>query len=102
MGVAEEGIPFRDIAGLIGRRLNVPVVSKSPAAAAKQFGFLAPFVSLDNPASSQLTQERLGWKPTQIRLLADLEAGDYFAGVVADYVDRPWKLPEFSAIVEGI
>ncbi len=77
-GVAEEGIPFRDIAGLIGRRLNVPVVSKSPDQAGKQFSFLAPFIPMDNPTSSKLTQERLGWKPTQPGLLADLDRADYF------------------------
>jgi nucleoside-diphosphate-sugar epimerase len=77
-GVAEEGIPFRDIASLIGRRLNVPVVSKSPAEAGKQFSFLAPLIPMDNPTSSKLTQERLGWKPTQPGLLADLEQADYF------------------------
>jgi nucleoside-diphosphate-sugar epimerase len=76
--VAEEGIPFREIAGLIGRRLNVPVVSKSDAEASRQFGFLAPFIPLDNPTSSRLTQERLGWNPTQTGLLADLDYGDYF------------------------
>ncbi|MGC1671687.1 MAG: SDR family oxidoreductase [Candidatus Acidiferrales bacterium] len=71
--VAEEGIPFRDIAGAIGRRLNVPVVAKSPEEAAKHFGFLADFVAADNPVSSKLTQEQLGWRPTQSPLLADLE-----------------------------
>ena len=77
-GVAEEGIPFRDIAGLIGRRLKVPVVSKSAAEAAQQFSFLAPFIPMDNPTSSKLTQERLGWEPTQPGLLADLDQPDYF------------------------
>jgi nucleoside-diphosphate-sugar epimerase len=76
--VAEEGIPFREIAGLIGRRLNVPVVSKSAAEASKQFSFLAPFIPLDNPTSSRLTQERLSWRPTGTNLLADLDNGDYF------------------------
>jgi nucleoside-diphosphate-sugar epimerase len=76
--VAEEGIPFRDIASLIGRRLNVPVVSKSPAEAAKHFGFLAPFLPVDNPTSSRLTQQRLGWTPTQTGLHDDLEHADYF------------------------
>jgi nucleoside-diphosphate-sugar epimerase len=76
-GVAEEGIAFRDIAGVIGRRLNVPVVSKSPAEAARQFSFLAPLVPMDNPTSSQLTQERLGWTPIERGLLADLEE-NYF------------------------
>jgi nucleoside-diphosphate-sugar epimerase len=72
-GVAEEGIPFRDIAGAIGRRLNVPAVAKSREEAAKHFGFLGSFVAADNPVSSKLTQERLGWRPTQTGLLADLE-----------------------------
>ena len=87
-GVAEEGIPFKDIASLIGKRLNVPVVSKSPAAAAKQFGFLAPFIPMDNPTSSRLTQERLGWKPTHPGLLADLDHSDYFEAKPATRRDR--------------
>src|SRR5215813_6442660 len=52
-GVAEEGVPFRDIAGVIGRRLNVPVVSKARGEAAEHFGWFAHFAALDNPASSQ-------------------------------------------------
>ena len=77
-GVAEEGVPFREIADLIGRRLNVPVVSKSRAEAAKQFSFISPFIPADNPVSSKLTQERLGWLPTQPDLLSDLDQADYF------------------------
>jgi nucleoside-diphosphate-sugar epimerase len=76
--VAEEGVAFRDIAEVIGRRLNVPVVSKSPAEAANHFGWLAHFAGLDCPASSKLTQERLGWRPVQPTLLTDLERGSYF------------------------
>lgn len=79
-GVAEEGVPFRHIAELIGRRLDVPTVSKSPAEATKQFSFLAEFVSRDNPTSSQWTQQQLGWKPTRPGLLADLEHAGYFNG----------------------
>ena len=71
--VAEEGIRFRDIAELIGGRVNVPIVSKRAEDAAKQFGFLAPFVSIDNPVSSSLTRERLGWFPEQLGLLSDLD-----------------------------
>ena len=71
--VAEEGIPFRDIAAAIGRRLNVPVVAKSSDEAAKHFGFLASFVAADNPVSSKRTQDQLRWRPTQNGLLADLE-----------------------------
>jgi nucleoside-diphosphate-sugar epimerase len=77
-GVAEEGIRFRAIAETIGQQLKVPAVSKSPVEAAKQFGFLGPFVGMDNPTSSKLTQERLGWRPTQPGLLFDLEHADYF------------------------
>ena len=77
-GVAEEGIPFRQIAEAIGKRLNVPVVSKSPADAAKQFGFLSPFIPVDNPTSSKLTIERLGWRLVQPSLFADLDLANYF------------------------
>ena len=75
--VAEEGVPFREIAGAIGQRVGVPVVSKSPKEAAKQFSFLAPFIPVDNPASSKLTQQRLGWHPTELALLADLAQPGY-------------------------
>jgi nucleoside-diphosphate-sugar epimerase len=78
-GVDEEGIPYREIAAVIGKRLNVEVVSKTAEEAKRHFGFLAPFVPLDNPTSSKLTRDRLGWKPTEIGLLADLEQTDFFA-----------------------
>ncbi len=71
--VAEEGVPLRDIAEAIGRRINVPVVSKTPEEAPEHFGWLAFFVGADAPASSAKTQERLGWRPTQTGLIADLE-----------------------------
>jgi nucleoside-diphosphate-sugar epimerase len=79
-GVAEEGIPFKDIAGVIGRRLNVPVVSKSPEEAAEHFGWFAHFSSLDNPVSSQRTRERLGWQPKGPALIPDLDRPRYFEG----------------------
>ena len=63
--VAEEGVPVREIAEAIGRGLNLPVVSLAPEEAAGHFGWLALFAGLDLPASSVLTQERLGWHPTQ-------------------------------------
>jgi nucleoside-diphosphate-sugar epimerase len=71
--VAEEGVPLRDIADAIGRRLNVPVVAKSPEEAVDHFGWLGSFVGMDVPASSAQTQERLGWRPTQTGLIADLD-----------------------------
>jgi nucleoside-diphosphate-sugar epimerase len=77
-GVGEEGVPFREIAGVIGRKLNVPVVSKSPDEAAAHFGFLAHFAARDLSASSARTQEQLGWHARHVGLLADLEGGRYF------------------------
>jgi hypothetical protein len=54
------------------------VVSKSPAEVAKQFRWLAPFISTDNPTSSKLTQERLGWRSTQPGLISDLNQSTAF------------------------
>jgi nucleoside-diphosphate-sugar epimerase len=71
--VAEEGVPMRDIAEVIGRVLKLPVASLSPEEAKAHFGWLAMFASLDMPSSSALTQKRLGWHPTGPGLIADLE-----------------------------
>ena len=71
--VAEEGVPTRDIAEAIGRRLKVPVVSKSPEEAAEHFGWLSAFVGLTLAASGAKTQAQLGWHPTGPGLIADLE-----------------------------
>ena len=78
-GVAEEGVPFREFAGAIGRNLGVPTASIAPDEAADHFGFLAMFAAADNPASSALTRQRMGWEPTHPGLIADLDAGHYFA-----------------------
>ncbi len=77
-GVADEGVPTREIAEVIGRRLNVPVVSKSRQEAADHFGWIALFFGMDGPASSTKTQEQLGWRPVQTGLIADLDAEHYF------------------------
>jgi nucleoside-diphosphate-sugar epimerase len=77
-GVADEGVPFRDIAGVIGRRLNLPVVSKTPEESTDHFGWFAHFAAIDCPASSQLTQELLGWRPKQPGLIPDLDRPRYF------------------------
>jgi nucleoside-diphosphate-sugar epimerase len=77
--VAEEGVTLRDIAEVIGKGLKVPVVSISEEEAPAHFGWLAMFVGRDAPASSALTQKRLGWQPTGPELITDLEQMNYFA-----------------------
>lgn len=84
-GVADPGVPTREIAEVIGQHLNLPVVSKSAEEAADHFGWIALFFGMDVPASSAQTQERLGWQPAQPGLIADLKAGHYFE-YIADAV----------------
>ena len=77
-GVADEVVPCREIAGIIGRHLNMPVVARSKDKASDHFGWIAHFFGLDAPASSARTRERLGWRPSQPGLIPDLEQGTYF------------------------
>ena len=76
----EEGVPLRDIADVIGRHLNVPVVSITAEEAGEHFGFLALPMSLDNPTSSALTRQRLGWQPVHPGLIRDLDGGHHYDG----------------------
>jgi len=76
--VGDEGVPFRDIAGVIGKHLDLPVAGLSPEEAAAHFGLFAMFASMDLPASSAQTQQRFGWQPTHPGLIADLDEGHYF------------------------
>jgi nucleoside-diphosphate-sugar epimerase len=76
--VADEGVPIRSIAEVIGRHLDIPVVGLSPEDAAGHFGWLAGVVAVDGPASSALTRELLGWQPVQPGLIDDLDKGHYF------------------------
>jgi len=77
--VGEEGVPLRDIAEAIGRGLKLPVVSKSGDDATNHFGVLTIFAGIDGPASSALTQQWLGWRPTQpAGLIADLDQFNEF------------------------
>jgi nucleoside-diphosphate-sugar epimerase len=73
-GVAEEQVPFRDIARVIGRRLGLPIESRPP----EHFGWFAKFAAMDRPASSQWTQSQLEWQPRMPGLLADLDQPYYF------------------------
>lgn len=75
--VAEEGVTARQIAEALGRGLNMPVVSLSPAEAAGHFGWMGMFMGLDFPASSAQTRAELGWNPTGTDLISDLDAMDY-------------------------
>ena len=76
--VADEGVPIRDIAVVIGQHLDLPVASVAPEDAAGHFTWLADLLALDSPASSALTRELLGWQPTHAGLIDDLEQGQYF------------------------
>ena len=77
-GVADEGVAVRDIAEVISRKLDIPLVSNSREEAAAHFTWMTNFLALDNPTSSKLTQEKLGWTPNRPGLIEDLEKGTYF------------------------
>ncbi|MET7299109.1 hypothetical protein [Embleya sp. NPDC005575] len=79
-GVAEEGIPIRTIAELIGRHLDVPTTAIAPDQAGEHFGWLSAFFATDVPTSSTLTRELLNWRPTGPGLVDDLDKGHYFHG----------------------
>ena len=77
--IGDEGVPFKDIAAVIGRRLGVPVASKTPEEAAEHFGWMAPFAGMDLAASGEKTKALLGWAPVERGLVADLDQPGYFA-----------------------
>ncbi len=77
--VAEEGVPFKAIAEVIGRRLGLPVVAQPPEQAERHFGWFARFAAIDAPATSERTRALLGWTPDQPGLIADLDHPAYFA-----------------------
>ncbi|MFD9818896.1 SDR family oxidoreductase [Streptomyces violascens] len=76
--VADEGVPLRSVAEVMGRHLDLPVVSIAPERAGEHYGWLGGLTALDCPASSALTRELLGWQPTRPGLIDDLEKGHYF------------------------
>jgi nucleoside-diphosphate-sugar epimerase len=73
--VGDEGVATRDIAGAIGKRLNLPVEAVAPEAAVGHFGWLGMFIGVDMPATSYVTQDKLGWTPTHTGLIADIATG---------------------------
>jgi nucleoside-diphosphate-sugar epimerase len=81
--VAEEGVPVKQIAAVIGRHLGVPVESVAPDDAFEHFGFLGPLLGLDSPASSVITRERFGWEPAEPGLIEDIDEGHYFEPAVS-------------------
>ncbi|RXH14765.1 SDR family oxidoreductase [Bradyrhizobium guangzhouense] len=76
--IAEEGVPFKAIAEVIGKRLGVPVISKSPDEAEAHFGWFARFAAVDVPTSSAKTRAALGWVPKEKGLIEDLDQPCYF------------------------
>ena len=80
--VADEGVPMREIAALIARRLDLPLVSLSPEEAARHFGWFAMFASVDSPTSAERTRARLGWSPQEPSLLADMAEASYYEAEV--------------------
>jgi nucleoside-diphosphate-sugar epimerase len=76
--VADEGVPFREIAGAMGRHLGIPTASVAPADAAEHFAHLGHFVAVDSPATAAVTRELLAWEPTGPSLLEDLEQDHYY------------------------
>jgi nucleoside-diphosphate-sugar epimerase len=77
-GTADVGVPLHDIATVIGRHLGLPTASIAPDDADAHFRWMSRFVAFDSPASSDSTQELIGWRPAHQGLLTDLEEGHYF------------------------
>ncbi len=78
--IGDQGIATKQIAEAIGRRLNLPVVSKSGEEAGDHFGWMGMFFAMDGPASSAKTEKALGWRATQRGLLDDMERSYFEAG----------------------
>lgn len=82
-GVSEEGVALRDLADATSRTYQLELTATSPEEAAARFGFLAPFVALDMPASSAITRNLFRWAPTGPTLIEDIETGAYSNGSVS-------------------
>ncbi len=78
--IGETAVPTRAIAEAIARGLGVAARSVAKDAAAAHFGWIGGLFGMDIPASSDLTQEFLGWTPSGSTLIEDLDSGVYFRG----------------------
>jgi nucleoside-diphosphate-sugar epimerase len=76
--VGDEGVRFREIAGVMGRHLGVPTASVAPEHALAHFGALGLFAGVDSPAGAAITRDLLGWEPTGPTLLEDLGQDHYY------------------------
>ncbi|MBC3365477.1 SDR family oxidoreductase [Pseudomonas sp. SWRI154] len=72
--VADEAVPFRDIAQAIGRGLGLPVESRER----EHFGWFAHMAGANMAVSSEYTRGLLGWTPSGPGLLADLGQPGYY------------------------
>lgn len=75
--IGDTGTPVKTIAELIGKKLNLPVVSLNAETVPQHFEWMAKFIGFDSPATAIATQEKLGWMPTEINLIQDMEE-NYF------------------------
>lgn len=73
--VADEVVPFKEIADVIGRRLGLPVEPRER----EHFGWFAMMAGADMAVSSKRTRSILSWEPTGPSLLADIDQADYYA-----------------------
>lgn len=81
MAVDDEGLPMKEIAAAIGRRLKLPTASLSDADAQNHFGWLSLFAGVDMPASSRLTQTQLGWRPVHQKLIEEIASATLIGGL---------------------
>jgi len=95
--VADEGVAIRAVAEVIGQHLDVPTASISPEEASEHFTWLAGFLGVDSPASSAWTRDFMGWQPTQVGLLADLDRGHYFRTQVDSRLGHSATVPAASS-----
>lgn len=76
--VAEEGVSIREVSEAIATGLGIAAISVDRSEIDDHLGFLGRFWSTDGPASSHLTRDLVGWKPTRATWLEDLRSDSYY------------------------